>query len=219
MPDWRELLRARLHTPTLDREHAQQVRDELAGHLEDAYQEARRRGCTEEVAVASALQSVPDWAELENAIDNHLGGRPVTHTMRTLWIPGLAASLCAALLIVVVPLLAPPAWWADSRAWVQALAAATALACYVAFGAMAAAWSRRAGAAVRTRLWAGLFPVWLHLAILVQAIAKGIQIDLRQHPAQFDSHLRLVLVFVVVPGVMLALGAAPFLRRSAPAPR
>ena len=195
------------------------MRDELAGHLEDAYWDARRRGCAEDEAVASALQSVPDWAELESAIDNHAGGRPVTHTMRTLWIPGLAATLGAALLILFVPRLAPPTLWTDPRAWVQALAAATTLACYVAFGAIGAAWSRRAGAGVRTRLWAGLFPVWLHLAMLVPPIAKGIEIDLRQHPAQFDSHLRLVLVFVVVPAVMLALGAAPFLRRSAPAPR
>ena len=209
MPDWRELLRARLHTPALDPDRARLVRDELAGHLEDAYWDARRRGCAEDEAVAAALRSVPDWADLENAIDNHAGGRAVSHTMRTLWIPGLAASLCAALLIVVVTRLAPPAWWADSRAWVHALAATTALACYVAFGAMAAAWSRRAGAAARTRLWAGLFPVWLHLAIMVPPVAKGMVTD----------HLRLGLVFVVVPGLMLALGAAPFLRRSAPAPR
>ena len=196
-------------------EHAEQVRDELAGHLEDAYQEARRRGCSDEEAVASALASVPDWAELEHAIDNHTGGQDVSHTMRTLWIPGLAASLCAALLIVVVTRVAPAAWWADSRAWVQALAAATTgvlrgLRC------SRRSWSRQAGAAVRTRLWAGLFPVWLHLAILVPPVAVGMATDLRQHPEQLDFNLRLGFAFVLVPGVMLALGAAPFLRRSAP---
>jgi len=215
--DWTELVRARLHIPALDEEHAQQVRDELAGHLEDAYQEARRRGCTKEEAVASALQSVPDWAELESAIDNHLGGRYVSHNMKTLWIPGLAATLCAALLILVVPRVAPPTLWLDPRAWVQALAAATTLLCYVAFGAVGAAWSRRAGAGVRTRLWASLFPVWLHLAILVPPVAMGVATDLRQHPQVEVELLRIGLIFVVVPGVMLALGAAPFLRRSAPA--
>ena len=205
----------RLHTPALDPEEARQVRDELAGHLEESYWDARRRGCTEDEAVASALQSVPDWAELENAIDNTAGGRLVTDAMRTLGLPGLAVTLCAALLIVVVTRVAPPAWWADSRAWVQLLAAAVTLACYVAFGAFGAAWSRRAGAAVRRRLWAALFPVWLHLAILLPPIQMGIATDLYQHPEQFDFNLRLGMVFVVVPGIMLALGAAPFLRESA----
>ena len=45
-----------------------QIRAELAGHLEDAYADAVRRGCDDEDAAACALAQVDDWTQLAGAI-------------------------------------------------------------------------------------------------------------------------------------------------------
>ena len=68
MRDWSSIVRARLIALGIEAEREEEIRAELAGHLEDAYVEAIRRGCTEEDAVARALERVPDWTRLADAI-------------------------------------------------------------------------------------------------------------------------------------------------------
>ena len=68
MRDWSSVVRSRLIALGIEAEREEQIRAELAGHLEDAYADAIRRGCTEEDAAARALAQVPDWTRLADAI-------------------------------------------------------------------------------------------------------------------------------------------------------
>ena len=68
MRDWSNIVRSRLTALGIEAGREEQIRAELAGHLEDAYADAIGRGCTEEVAAARALAQVPEWTRLADAI-------------------------------------------------------------------------------------------------------------------------------------------------------
>ena len=209
MRDWRELVGARLVALGLNAEREEQIRAELAGHLEDACADAVRRGCTEEDAAACALERVPDWTHLADAIrhaDQKEG--PMSHDAKTLWLPGMAALGGAAAVLIGVPWLVPGSLWTDPRATMP-MAVAT-LVSYLMCGAFGAWWSRRAGGSVTARFVAGLFPLALHVPVFITAVV----VDSRrsQELLQINFQLRAALIFIVIPGIALAIGALPFLR-------
>ena len=117
MRDWSSVVRSRLIALGIEAEREEQIRAELAGHLEDAYADAIRRGCTEEDAAARALAQVPDWTRLADAIrraDQKEG--PMSPDAKTLWLPGMAALGCAAAVMLGAPRLLPASLWLDPRA-------------------------------------------------------------------------------------------------------
>ena len=88
------MVRARL--TALGLEHEAEIHAELAEHLEDVYQEARRCGCSEEDAEARALAEAPDWADVARRIqDANQEGAMISRDTRTLWLPGMAADAAA----------------------------------------------------------------------------------------------------------------------------
>ena len=138
----------------------------------------------------------------------------MSHDAKTLWLPGMAALSGAAAVILCVMRFVPPSVWADPRSSVRVLVPGLLLSSYLAFGALGAWWSRRAGGSVAVRFFAGLFPLGLHLAIIVPTIAVSALSDTPRFPEhlQPDFQLGVLLAFVVVPGVALSIGTLPFLR-------
>ena len=211
MRDWSSVVRSRLIALGLDAEREEQIRAELAGHLEDAYADAIRRGCTEEDAAARALAQVPDWTRLADAIrraDQKEG--PMSPDAKTLWLPGMAALGCAAAVVLGVPRLLPASLWLDPRATMPMTAGL--LLSYLAFGALGASLSRRSGGGIAARLAAGIFPLALHVSIFVAVVVAAMFGDRR---FQINFQLRAALIFIVIPGVALAVGTLPFLREGA----
>jgi hypothetical protein len=189
-------------------EREEQIRAELTGHLEDAYADAIRRGCTEDDAAARALAQVPDWTRLADAIrraDQKAG--PMSPDAKTLWLPGMVALGGAAAVVLGVPRLLPASLWLDPRATMP-MAAALLLA-YLLCGALGAWCSRRAGGGIAARLAAGIFPLLLHILIFVTVVVAATR-DPEQ--LQFNFQLRAALIFIVIPGIALTVGALPFLR-------
>ena len=140
----------------------------------------------------------------------------MSHDTKTLWLPGMAALAGAATLLIGTARLLPGSLWTDPRATLpmQALF----LGSYLTLGALGAWWSRRAGGAGRARFAAGVFPLALHLsifAIVVVAATAG-SIRLGEH-VQINFQLRALLVFIIIPGIALAIGTLPFLRDAATA--
>ena len=126
--------------------------------------DAIRRGYTEEDAVARALERVPDWTGLADAIrraDQKEG--PMSPDAKTRWLPEMAALGCAAAVMLGVPRLLPASLWLDPRATLPMTAGL--LVSYLAFGALGASLSRRAGGGIAARLAAGIFPLALHVAL------------------------------------------------------
>jgi predicted permease len=68
MPDWQALVRARLQTGGLRPDREQDVVDDLAVQLEEAYREALGRGLGESDAEAAALAHIPDWRTLSQQV-------------------------------------------------------------------------------------------------------------------------------------------------------
>jgi hypothetical protein len=206
--DWPAIVGARLAVLGLDAAREEEIRAELAGHLEDEYAAALQRGRSEQEAVACALARVPDWVDLARTIhraDKKDG--PMSPDTKTLWLPGMAALCCAGAAILMTTRL-PPSLWANPRASLPM--AALSIGWYVAVGALGSSWSRRAGGNTRARFAAGLFPLVLHLAIIVPAIIVSILNEGRTNFQRGE-----LFASVLVPGVALAIGTLPFLRSRA----
>lgn len=211
MRDWSSVVRSQLIALGIEAEREEQIRAELTGHLEDVYTDAIRRGCTDEDAAARALAQVPDWTRLADAIrraDQKEG--PMSPDAKTLWLPGMAALGCAAAVMLGAPRLLPGSLWLDPRATMPM--AAGLLLSYLAFGALGASLSRRAGGGTAARLAAGIFPLALHLLIFVTVVVAAMFGDRR---FQINFQLRAALIFIVIPGVALAVGTLPFLKEGA----
>ena len=130
---------------------------------------------------------------------------------KTLWLPGMAALGCAAAVLLGTSRLLPASLWLDPRATVPM--ATLFLLSYLAFGALGASLSRRAGGGIAARLAAGIFPLALHVLIFVTVVVAAMFGDRRSAEAiQINFQLRVALIFIVIPGIALTIGALPFLR-------
>jgi len=211
--DWREVVRQRIRLTKIPAGRGDQITSELAGHLEDAYNDGRARGLSHDAALRFALQEVENWrvlaADIRRAMENDL----MNNRTKTVWLPALAsfalASLCLLALtrtsfeqhnLVRLAGLAP---------WIYGIWLASQILC----GALGAGLSRRAGGTLTTRVVAATFPaivlfcLWA-VVIPLGAFAQHNRFVLR-HPLSYALG---IFVWVVPPGFALLLGAAPFLR-------
>jgi MFS family permease len=211
--DFGAQVRDRLPLREADTARGREIREELTAHLEDVYADALRRGCSETEAIDLAQAQVIDWTQLAQRLAHaEDGDTMISHHTRTIWRPGMAMLCCVAALHIGLSWFAPGEWWADTR--LRATMIVAMLAFYVAFGATAAAWSRRAGGTVRERLAAGLLPVALHIAVVLPALVLGSLAERARHPEwRINPQPKVMLALIVVPGLALTAGAAPFLRR------
>jgi hypothetical protein len=217
--DWSALVHRHLASVRVDERRRREISAELAAHLEDAYDGALRRGCTEAEAIACAMERVPDWRALAVAVNQATDeGTTMTRQAMTVLLPGTTMLLAAAAGWSVVLYATPAARWVDPRWHVHALAAGLALLFYLVLGAVGATWSRHVGGSRGERLAAGAFPLVLHVAMAGPAVgadmlyafsrgAVGRHLDI--------NFINMILVMLVAPGAALLLGGLPFARRNA----
>lgn len=215
MPDFAAIVRERLPLQGIAPGHAADIRAELAAHLEDRYADAKERGHTDDEALRLALAQVTDWTQLAHGLTcATTDGGMMSHHMKSLWLPGLTMLGCAAAVLLGIGWI-PGVWWANRTGGSDLAAATAGIVLYVLLGAVGAAWSRRVGGTWRERLGAGLLPLALHVAVVGAAILMNILTELQRHPEHaLNLQLRLLFVFVLVPGLALSVGAAPFLRQT-----
>ena len=75
MPDWARYVREHLRVPRLAPEREAEIVEELAGQLDEAYNEHLRRGLSPAQAEAAALDHIADWAALAGALADSPRGR------------------------------------------------------------------------------------------------------------------------------------------------
>src|SRR5581483_3619475 len=68
MPDWKQLVHTQLAPLGLPPERELEIVEELALHLEAAYETALARGLSEAAARAQALAQIKDWRLLESEL-------------------------------------------------------------------------------------------------------------------------------------------------------
>jgi hypothetical protein len=217
--DWSALVRPHLASLRVDDRRRLEIEAELAAHLEDAYNGAVRRGCSDAEAVASAMERVPDWGALAAAVNQATDeGAMMTRHARAVLLPGTTMLVAAAAGMAVTLSATPADRWADPRWYVHAIAAGLALLFYLVLGAIGAAWSRHVGGSPGERLAAGAFPLVLHVAVVGLGVGEDMLFALSRGAAgqHLGIHLasisRMILIMLVAPGTALLLGVLPFAR-------
>jgi predicted permease len=78
MPDWKRLVRVHVKLPPLHNQRSERIIEELAGQMEDLYQEARRHGASSFEAERAAIAQIEDWDELSARITDAEGPNRVS---------------------------------------------------------------------------------------------------------------------------------------------
>ena len=212
MPDWKKLVEDRMSALDLPPAAQQNVIDEVAAHLEELNETAQAQSLSEEDAVEFALQEVGDWHVLAANIQRAKSEDFMNHRTKSLWLPGLLTLLGASASLMLIQLagLQPRlVWFAHTGVllywhWLATLPM---------FGALGAYLSQRVQGSIEARLAAGLSPALVMLITMCMILPWGLAID-------GFAFFRLVLFgiglinWVLLPGVALLLGAAPFLRET-----
>jgi len=222
MPDWREIVRPRLTPLGLDAKREDEVVSELAGHLEDLYEDLVRQGGSESEAAQFALSTAADWDETrreiqvatnEEVIMNYRLGPAEKRRFRTLWLPGACTIALSGILLRLLQMPSAPLphiFWPQRDMpfvfyWQW-------LVCLPLIGGIGAYWSRHAGGKLRERALAAsstalawlCFPgVLIPFVLVFQWIVH--------HNALLVPAALFLLAWVVLPGAALLLGALPFL--------
>jgi len=211
MPDWARRVSRRLGPLAIPPKRRDEIVREMAGFLEDRYEERLSLGESPRAALRGAMASAGRWPDLAREIERVEG--QMTRRWKTMWLPGLAVSVAAQGLLLALGALGaagrtvwhpplPPVllYWP----WLLALPV---------LGAAGAAWSRQQGGTRFERLIVAVFPLAPWLVFFPMGVARILSEDIPT-----SEKLLVVLVgglnWVIVPALALVLGALPVLHRS-----
>src|SRR5947207_15699360 len=92
MPDWREIVSKGLSGLKLGADEKEEVRAELAEHLEETYKALRARGIPEQAAIQQTLAQVAEDRKSGVKVKRARKGREtMIERMKKLWLPGILA--------------------------------------------------------------------------------------------------------------------------------
>jgi hypothetical protein len=208
MADWNKVVRERLGLVDLTPAEQKEIIAELAGHLDDLYEQSRRQGMSESQAVRRTTDEISNPARLARTIrrakhqEENMNDRT-----KHLWLPGFASLIAATVLLVLEIRLG------IRDSFIHLPLAMTAIFPWLAnmllSGGVAAYLSRRGGGTRLARLTSALFPAGaFFLCFCLVFVARLSEAD------PFISLPAFAIAacnWVLVPGVALVLGALPFL--------
>jgi hypothetical protein len=210
MPDWSALVRERVGSLNLPRATEAEIVRELAAHLEDLYEEQIAGGLNESEAFERALDQASGRGLARNIERIQRQEEAMNRRSKQIWFPSLLtlALSMGCLMILQESSTQPQMPWNHAGAplmpyllWIAALPLMGAVSGYL---------SGRAGGPRAARFLAVLFPsgvmFGLWLVILTILLARG-----SERPIQWGNFGFGLLLWVVVPGLALLLGAWPFL--------
>ena len=220
MPDWKALVRKHVSNCGLTHELAEEVVSELAGHLEDCYEEFRTQGVGKSEAIERSLGQVAEWPTLSRQIRSAKQKEGMmNHRTKTLWLPALISLAAAmAFLMISTQIALEPRVIAERFITLHTSTTRTSysFAVYLPWlillpfcGAAGAYLSRRAGGQRTVRLIAGLFPGIALLGLVCFLTLIGQIVPFQHHWSAFVTAL---LFLMMPPGIALFLGVMPFLK-------
>jgi hypothetical protein len=216
MPDWNQLVRARLWHLDLRSNEMDAVVVELAAHLEERFTELRLQGVSFEDAVQRSLEQVPDWNSLAKEIHAAKTGDFMNLRTRTLWLPGvltLTLSMGFLLILQFSGLQPHSASWGSGGPlllfyipWLVSLPL---------FGALGAFLSMRAGGSRRMVLLCSIFPAVYQavcfFVILPLALVFNRNVALHFHSASLFPQ---IFAWLILPITALFIGGLGLLSAS-----
>lgn len=216
MPDWEQTLRERLSGMRLDTAVQEEIIAELAGHLEDSYENFLAQG------IGPKEAQMLTWAEFSDARDwlrqiqrAKRGGEKMNDRKKQIWLPGLVTTGLATIFLALLHRagIRPVTMWTPSSSptvfyipWLFSLPV---------FGFVGAYWSRRAGGRMGASTIAGVFPSLFYLAFPYLSLPIALVVDHRLGPTMttlgwflFLSRWYL-LNWVALPCAALLAGTLP----------
>jgi hypothetical protein len=213
MRDWQKFVQSQLAGLNLAPGAKADVIEELAAHLEEAYESLRGAGVAEHDAARRALAQVPDWSDLKRKVystrikENNMNSR-----VKQLWLPSLLTFALSMGFLTLIQIFGPKPSVSmylgnDMRTTPSLIGYIPWLAVLPLIGAMGAYLARRAGGSVRTVLVSSLFPILPFIAVFSVVLPVGLIID-RQVGVTVvaASPLRGVIGWVLIPGMALLAG-------------
>ena len=210
MPDWHELVRARLAGMALEEDDREEIIAELAAHLEETFDDFCREGLSAEDAMRRALSQVNDWKDLQRRIQAaRIKENSMNPRVKCLWLPGLLTfTLCMVSLDLfqrfgprplVLNLEYPPVLLFYTR-WLVTLPIAGAIGAYL---------SKRGGGSLPMVLISSIFPVLPFGVVFLIAVPAGLLLSgaLGHHIAA-AGFLSAMVGWVLAPAVALLIGGA-----------
>jgi hypothetical protein len=215
MPDWEALIRERLSGIALEPEERSEVIAELAGHLEESFEQLRRQGMPEEAAVERVISQVENWQSLRRRIQiARRKGSTMTSRVKQWWLPGFVALFLSMVLLMANELMgAKPLIVSAHGSQMTAPVAVIYvpwLLLLVPIGAIAAYLARRAGAPQRAIFLSIVFPVLPHLALFLVVFPVALILDDHvAHNIMISALFMGLAAWVLLPGVALLAGGLP----------
>jgi hypothetical protein len=215
MPDWDAVVRERLAGISLEPQELREVIAELAGHLEEIFEQLRRQGLPEEAAVERALSQVENWQSLRRKIQIARSKENiVTNRVRQLWVPGFLTLLLSMVLLMVIQFIGPKPLTVSADGWRMIAPVAVIyvpwLLSLLPIGAMGAYLARRAGASQRAMLLSAVFPVLPYFVLFILAFPVSVILDDHfAHNVMLSALLMGLIAWVLVPGTALLAGGLP----------
>jgi hypothetical protein len=212
MRDWRAYVEHRLGPLKLERAEADEVVQELAGHLEEHYDGLRMQGVSEEDAFSRTCAEAGNWAQLRRGVISAKESG-MSDRVRQIWIPGLVTLLVGwGGLALMIWRGAEPTIWrpGNSPSWMYMVMYWPWLAVLPLIGAFGAYLSRRAQARRWRVCLAGAFPAFAIGCVLLLIIPWALIIDTHvAHDFAWLGGVGLMMVgWVGLPGAALWLGVA-----------
>jgi len=217
MHDWAQIVRERLANLALPDEDAAQVFDELAGHLEEAYQSLRNEGLSEQVAIVRVVEGVGDWRILQRKIESSRNKKKVINKRVTqFWFPAFLTLSLSMVLLALIEFFGPKPWVTPMpggprlRMTPLAVVYVSWLVFLPCIGALGAYLSSHASGRSRTVLSSCVFPVFPYVAFFVIGLPLALILD--DHVAR---NLTLPMFFmglcawVIFPAAALLAGGVP----------
>jgi hypothetical protein len=215
MRDWEGIVRRELAGLVLGAEERREVIAELAGHLEETFEELWREGLPKEAAAARALSQVENWQSLRREIQMARRRENVmTNRVRQLWLPGLLTLLLSMVLLMVIQFIGPKPLIVSAHGWRMVAPVAVIyvpwLLALFPIGAMGAYLAGRAGASQRAMFLSMVFPVLPYFVFFVVALPVALILDDHvAHNIMISALFVGLVAWVVLPGTALLAGGLP----------
>jgi hypothetical protein len=215
MPDWEALVGERLSGIALEPAERSEVIAELAGHLEESFEQLRRQGMPAEAAVERVISEVESWQSLRRRIQiARRKGSTMTNRVRQWWLPGFVALFLSVMLlrgnefIGIKPLIVS-AHGSQLGAPVAVIYVPWLL-LLVPIGAMAAYLAGRAGGSQRAMFLSTVFPVLPHLGFFLVVFPVVLILDGHvAHNIMISGLFMSLAAWVLLPGAALLAGGIP----------
>ncbi len=215
MPDWHALVRRQLNGLALEPHEHAEVIEELAAHLDETFEDLRRRGLTKGDAAQRCLSEVKDWHDLRRKIQTARRKENImSNRVTQFWLPGLSTLTLSMGLLALIQIFGPqPRIVASSgppRVTPVAMVYIRWLLSLPLVGALGAFLSQRAGGSQRAVFSSIVFPILPYLAFILVAFPVALILDDHvAHNIMFSAFLVGLVAWVLLPGAALLAGGLP----------